>query len=105
MMERIPNAVYTKELREEAVKLVIESGLKVPEVGRRLSISTSTIRYWVRAHTSGRLGEVGKQQRPLTEMEMELARVKRELAQVKMERDFLKKAAAYFAREPQQGMR
>jgi transposase len=38
-------------------------------------------------------------------MEMELARVKRELAQVKMERDFLKKAAAYFAREPQQGMR
>jgi len=47
----------------------------------------------------------GKQRRPLTELEMELARVKRELAQVKMERDFLKKAAAYFAREPQSGMR
>jgi len=45
MMERIPNAVYTKELREEAVKLVIESGLSAPEVGRRLSIAPSTLQY------------------------------------------------------------
>jgi transposase len=36
---------------------------------------------------------------------MELAKVKRELAQVKMERDFLRKAAAYFAKEPQSGTR
>jgi len=98
-------AYYTKELREEAAKLVTEGGLSVPEVGRRLSIAASTIRYWVKALTSGKLTEVGKQQRPLTEVEMELARVKRELAQVKMERDFLKKAAAYFAREPQPGTR
>jgi transposase len=48
---------------------------------------------------------VGKKQKPMTELEMELARVKRELAQVKMERYFLKKAAAYFAREPQSGPR
>ncbi len=105
-MERIPRAYYTKELREEAMKLVTEGGLSVPEAGRRLSISTSTIRYWVKAHTSGKLAEVGgRQRRPLTELEMELARAKRELAQVKMERDFLKKAAAYFAREPQSGTR
>jgi transposase len=104
-VERIPRAYYTKELREEAVMLVVEGGLSIPEVGRRLSISTSTIRYWVKAHRSGKLGEVGKQQRPLTEVEMELTQVKRELAQVKMERDFLKKAAAYFAREPQPGTR
>jgi len=104
-MERIPRAYYTKELREEAVKLVIEGGLSIPEVGRRLSIAPSTIRYWVKAHASGKLPEVGKQHRPLTEVEMELTRVKRELAQVKMERDFLKKAAAYFAREPQPGTR
>ena len=104
-MERIPNAVYTKELREEAVKMVTEGGLSVPEVGRRLSISSSTIRYWVKARREGALSDVGKQQKPLTEIEMELARVKRELAQVKMERDFLKKAAAYFAKEPQSGTR
>ena len=79
-MERIPRAIYTKELREEAVKLVTEGGLSIPEVGRRLSVSPSTIRYWVKANKEGKLKEVGKQQRPLTEVEMELARVKRELA-------------------------
>jgi transposase len=47
----------------------------------------------------GKLGDVDKNQKPLTELEMELARVKRELAEVKMERDLLKKATAYFARE------
>ena len=86
-MKRIPKAVYTKELREEAVKLVTEGGFNVPEVGRRLSIAPSTISYWVKAHREGKLSEVGKQQRPLTEVEMELARVKRELAIVKMERE------------------
>ncbi|MCX5812124.1 MAG: transposase, partial [Proteobacteria bacterium] len=87
-MKRIPNAVYTKEFREEAVKMVTEGGLSVSEVGRRLSVSSSTIRYWLNADREGALSDVGKQQRPLTEIEMELARVKRELAQVKMERDF-----------------
>ncbi len=37
-MERIPIAIYTKELREEAVKLVTEGGFSIPEVGRRLSV-------------------------------------------------------------------
>ena len=59
-MERIPKAIYTKELREEAVKLVAEGGLKIPEVGRRLSIAPSTLRYWVKADREGKLKEVGK---------------------------------------------
>jgi transposase len=104
-MEKIPKAIYTKELREEAVKLVTEDGLTIPEVGRRVSIAPSTLRYWVKAHEVGKLGEVGKERRPLTEVEMELARVKRELAIVKMERDILKKAAAYFAKESLPGTR
>ena len=102
-MERIPNAFYTKELREEAVRLVTEGGLNIPEAGRRLSIAPSTLRYWVKASREGK--NVGNTQKPLTEMEMDLTRVKRELAQVKMERDFLRKAAAYFAKEPQSGTR
>ncbi len=104
-MERIPRGIYTKELREEAVKLVIEGGLKIPEVGRRLSIAPSTVRYWVRADREGKLKEVGKHQKPLTEIEMELARTKRELAEARMERDILKKAAAYFAKESLPGTR
>ena len=53
----------------------------------------------------GNLGEIGKAQKPLTEVEMELARTKKELVEVKMERDILKKAAAYFARESLHGTR
>ena len=54
---------------------------------------------------NSKLGDVGKQQRPQTDIEIELARAKRELAEVKMERDILKKAAAYFAKESLPGTR
>lgn len=98
-MERIPRGLYTKELREEAVKLVVEGELSIPEVGRRLSIAPSTLAYWVKAYKGGKLKEVGKLQRSQSEIEMELSSVKRELAEIKLERDLLKKAAAYFAKE------
>jgi transposase len=45
------------------------------------------------------LGSIGKNRRELSDTELKLARLKRELAQVKMERDILKKAVAYFAKE------
>jgi transposase len=105
IMERIPNAVYTKELREEAVKMITEDGLKAPEVARRLSIPKSTITYWVRAAREGTLAKVGSQGKPMSEEQREVARLKREVAELKMERDFLKKAAAYFAKEPTSGTR
>lgn len=99
MKQRIPSAIYSKEFREQAVKLVTEEGLSTKEAARRLSLPVSTFGYWLKAAQAGKLGEVGKTRRPLTEVELELAKTKRELAEVKMERDLLKKAAAYFARE------
>ena len=104
-MKGIPQGRYTREFRQEAVKLVIEERLSVPEAGRRLSLPPSTLGYWVKTHKAGKLGDIGKMYRPLTEVEMELARTKKELAEVKMERDILKKAAAYFARESLPGTR
>ena len=104
-MERIPKKKYTKEFREEAVKLIKEGELSANEAGRRLSVASSTIAYWVKMNKNGKLVDVGKQQRPQTDIEIELARVKRELAEVKMERDILKKAAAYFAKESLPGTR
>jgi transposase len=101
----IPQGRYTKEFREEAVKLVTEEKLSLPEAGRRLSLPPSTLANWVKQFKAGRLGEVGKTYRPLTEIEMELYRTKRELAETRMERDILKKAAAYFARESLPGTR
>ncbi|MGF6921669.1 transposase [Paraburkholderia sp. 40] len=91
--------MYTKEFREEAVKLVIADGLGVSEAACRLSISMKTLANWVRAANDGKLENVGQHQRPLTEVEAEPGRVKRELAEIKMERDLLKKFATYFATE------
>jgi transposase len=104
-LKGVPQGRYTKELREEAVKLVIEAKLSLPEAARRLSLPVSTLRNWTKAYNEGKLGEVGRTRRPLTEIEMELARTKKELVEVKMERDILKKAAAYFAKESLPGTR
>jgi transposase len=102
---RIPPGRYSKEFREEAARLVTEGGLSAGEASARLSLPKSTLENWVRAAKKGKLGEIGKSHRPLTELEIELAKVKRELAIVKVERDILKKAAAYFAKESLHGMR
>jgi transposase len=102
---RIPHGRYSKEFREEAVRLVTEGGLSAGEASVRLSLPKSTLDNWVRASKRGKLGEIGNSHRPLTELEVELAQVKRELAIVKVERDILKKAAAYFAKESLHGTR
>ena len=99
------NGRYSKEFRSEAVKMVVEGSMSAYEVSRQLSLPKSTLENWVRAFKSGKFGAIGGQQRPLTEVEQELDRVKRELAQVKQERDILKKAAAYFAKESLSGTR
>ena len=104
-MKGMPQGRYTREFRQEAVKLVTEEKLSLPEAGRRLSLAPSTLAYWVKAYKEGKLGEIGKAQKPLTEVEMELARVKKENSELKMEQDILKKAAAYFARESLHGTR
>ena len=104
-MKRGPNGRYTREFREEAMKLITAEKLSLPEVARRLSLPPSTICSWLKAYKAGRLGEVGKALKPLTEIEIELARTRKELVEVKMERDILKKAAAYFAKESLPGTR
>jgi transposase len=104
-MKGVPQGRYTREFRQEAIKLIIEEKLSFPEAGRRLSLAPSTLSYWVKAHQAGKLGDIGKMKKPLTEIEMELAKVKKENAELRMERDILKKAAAYFARESLPGTR
>ncbi len=99
VLQSFPRGIYTQEFRAQAVRLHEVDGLSIPEVAKRLSLPEGTLKNWVYAARRGKLGEVGKNQKPLADLEMELARVKRELAEVRMERDLLKKAAAYFAKE------
>jgi transposase len=105
MVKGVPHGKYTKEFRLEAVKLVTDEGVGVNAAARRLSLAPSTLENWVKAAKAGKLGDVGRKYRPLTDVEIELARTKKELAEVKMERDILKKAAAYFAKESLPGTR
>jgi transposase-like protein len=104
-MKRLPLGRYTREFREEAVKLVSEQHLGIKESAKKLSLPQSTLSHWLKQQKAGRLAQIGQAQRPLTEVEVELARVKKENATLKMENEILKKAAAYFARESLTGTR
>jgi transposase len=104
-MEKIPRSVFTKEFKEEAVQMVRDGGLSQPEVCRRLSLGHSTLARWVRQARDGSLSAATTKRSPVTEEEMEIARLKAENAELKMERDILKKASAYFARESLKGTR
>jgi transposase len=85
--------------------MATEGGLTIPEVGRRLSIPKSTLAHWVKIAKEGRFSDTARKHQPVTGEQMELARLKREVAELKMERDILKKAAAYFTKESLPGTR
>ena len=89
---------YTKEFKLEALRLIKESGKPSAEVARELGIRRNQLYKWqdeLGAH--GEDAFPGHGRRPARDEEV--ARLKRELARVKEERDILKKAAQYFARE------
>ena len=95
-MEQLPRARYSQEFREQSVKFFKESGLTQVEAAKRLSLPKGTLKNWVHADRQGELTAVGKCQKPLSELELELSRVNRELAEVKMDRDFIKKVCSLF---------
>jgi transposase len=97
-MERLPRQQYTKEFREQAVQLVQDQKLTIPEAARRLAMSDKTLANWVFRARQGHLSGLGESRRPVTDLEAEVSRLKRELAEARMERDILKKATAYFAK-------
>lgn len=95
---------YTPEFRAEAVKLVTEQGLSQKIAAQRLAIPKGTLANWVAAAKSPtRLATPGALS--AVELEAENARLRKELAEARMERDILKKATAYFARESLPGTR
>ena len=86
---------YSAEFKQEAVRQVTERGYSVRSVAKRIGVSEHSLYRWV------------KDARPLSKEESELARARRENQELRAEnrrlheeRDILKKAAAYFAKEP-----
>ena len=84
--------------------MVIEQGLKQPEVSRRLSIPQGTIGSWI-AKAKANPAIKNLEGRTDSELADENRRLRKELARAKMERDILKKATAYFAKESVTGTR
>jgi transposase len=89
-------ALYTLEFKQEAVRLV-QSGRSCVGAAKELGIASQTLDSWVKLSRNGKLGAVGS--KPISTEQMELSRLRAENARLKMERDILKKATAYFARE------
>lgn len=95
MAEKKKRRQFTKEFRAEAVRLVRETGKPVSEVARDIDVTETSLYAWVRQERIDRgEGEPGK----LTSEELaELRSLRKEVRDLRMERDFLKKTAAYFA--------
>ena len=94
---------YTKEFKTDAVKLVLEHGYSGYEVARRLGIDPSNVNRWVRDYESDNEPPVeGGASRK--ELEAELQRLRKENKRLQMEREILKKAAAFFANESNSDM-
>jgi transposase len=90
--------VFTREFKLEAVKLVTEKGYSVTEAARSLSIGQTLLRSWTLA-----VKEVGDQSFPgkgkLPAIEEEIRQLRAENKRLLLERDILKKATAFFAKE------
>jgi len=91
--------VFSAEFKHEAVKLVRERGVAVSQAAKDLGLHNNVLRKWVKdAKANGTSAFPGRgKQRP---DDAEVARLRRELAKAQTERDILKKAIAYFAKEP-----
>ena len=88
---------FTDEFRAGVVDLVLKEGKTPAQVARDLDLTSSTVRTWVDRAKADR-GE-GKPGALTTEEREELSRLRKKVRQLEMERDLLKKAAAFFAKE------
>jgi transposase len=95
-MAKRPRRSFTEEFKQQAVDVVRSSGKSVHQVAKELDLTETALREWVqRAQVGKPLGG-----RPAgTPEQEELIRLREENQRLRMERDFLKKAAAFFAKE------
>jgi transposase len=91
----MPKRSYTREFKVSAVKLVNEQGYSIPEAARSLGVDDRSVRDWVeKFSTEAGLAPTGE-----GAVAAELRRLRKENARLLLERDILKKAAAFFAKE------
>lgn len=89
---------FTPEFREEAAKLVVENDRRIADVAREIGVGSTTLGNWVKTYREAHAGEEPALEISERARLRELERKNREL---EMENNFLKRAAAYFAKEQQ----
>ncbi len=104
-MGKAPRQRYTDEFKDEAVKLFNDSDLTIGDVSKRLGVPKSTLLYWVEKRSDSSGSSKAKKSSKVSDLEAENSRLRKELAEARMERDILKKAAAFFAKESGRGSR
>ena len=90
-----PTPHYPPEFKREAVKLYRSSEKSIPKMAEELGIASESLRRWIRQHEV----DSGEREGLTTEEREELSRLRRENKTLRQEREFLKKAAVFFARE------
>lgn len=88
----MPRKTYDHEFRVSAVKLVTEQGYTPQQAAESLGVTSQSIRIWMKRLRRNGSGQV-------IDRDEEIARLRRENAQLRMEREILKKAATFFAKE------
>ncbi len=86
---------YTSEFKGSSVKMVLESDQPVSHTAKNLGINVNTLHGWVRKYSKPAMNVARENEHHFDEIK----RLKKELNQVTQERDLLKKAAAYFAKQ------
>ena len=90
---------FNAEFKREAVRLATQVGASRAQVAQELGLNATMLGRWIQEARSGKL-ELTPGKPLKTEQQQEIERLRRELAKAKTERDILKKAVAYFAKEP-----
>jgi transposase len=90
---------YTQEFRDSAVKLITEQGYKISEAARNLGINVSVLGRWKRESEAGNDSIASRSTQRKDTVQAELVRLRKENQRLRMEREILKKAAAFFASE------
>jgi len=94
-----PDRKYTEAFRQSAVKQVIDGGRTLAQVARTLEMSEGTLGNWVSRFRKGEALSKAPPGRPVSELEVEVSRLRGENSRLKVEKEILKNAAAYFAKE------
>jgi len=89
---------FSEEFKQEAVRLVTGRGVSMAQASRDLGIHVNLLRVWIRTATGDAAAAVSGGHSAKVD-QAELTRLRTEVTKLRMERDILKKAAAYFARE------